>query len=191
MGPKSRILEIWNRSIFGFQEKIPSYGLEIRPFSRIWFSRIGRGRQILENEHPFSREIGSLENRFCVTWSGFWLCPRYLWLLILVVVEQIYDRMTRRLVARRVAPAARVILSQTQAFRDGDCWWKRWRTGSRYRCRCHDAIICGYSRDLARSYFKQGPHSSEQQQFSSRKCTPNDIPRRVRPQEEIQWVGFT
>ena len=39
MGPKSRILEIWNRAIFGFQEKIPSYGLEIGPFSRIWFSR--------------------------------------------------------------------------------------------------------------------------------------------------------
>ena len=58
MGPKSRILEIWNRAIFRFQEKILSYGLEIGPFSRIWFSRIGRGRQILENGHSFSREIG-------------------------------------------------------------------------------------------------------------------------------------
>ena len=58
MGPKSRILEIWNRAIFGFQGKILSYGLEIGQFSRIWFSRIGRGRQILENGHPFSREIG-------------------------------------------------------------------------------------------------------------------------------------
>ena len=34
---------------------------------------------------------------------------------ILVAVEQTYDdRITRRLVAQRVAPAARVILSQTQ-----------------------------------------------------------------------------
>ena len=24
---------------------------------------------------------GSLENGLCVTWSGFWLCPAYLWLL--------------------------------------------------------------------------------------------------------------
>ena len=33
-GPKSRILEIWNRAIFVFQEKILSYGLEIGPFSK-------------------------------------------------------------------------------------------------------------------------------------------------------------
>ena len=35
---------------------------------------------------------GSLENGICVTWSGVWLCPGYLWLLILVAVEQIYDQ---------------------------------------------------------------------------------------------------
>ena len=44
----------------------------------------------------------------------------FVWLLILVAVEQIYDQITRRLVAQRVAPAARVILSQTPSFR-------RWR----------------------------------------------------------------
>ena len=39
---------------------------------------------------------------------------------VLVAVEQIYDQITRRLVVQRVAPAARVILSQTSSFR-------RWR----------------------------------------------------------------
>ena len=34
-------------------------------------------------------------------------------------VEQTYDQITRRLLAQRVAPAARIILSQTQAFGDG------------------------------------------------------------------------
>ena len=65
----------------------------------------------------FQERSGSLENGLCVTWSGFWLCPGYLWLLILVAVEQIYDQITRRLVAQRVAPAARAILSQTPSFR--------------------------------------------------------------------------
>ena len=121
MGPKSRILEIWNRAIFGFQDKILSYGLEIGPFSRIWFSRIGRGRQILENGHPFSREIG-LSGKWSLCYMVRLLAmPRvFVWLLILVAVEQIYDQITRRLVAQRVAPAARVILSQTPSFR-------RWR----------------------------------------------------------------
>ena len=68
----------------------------------------------------FQERSGSLENGLCVTWSGFWLCPGYLWLMTLVAVEQIYDHITRRLVAQRVAPAARVILSQTPSFR-------RWR----------------------------------------------------------------
>ena len=89
--------------------KTGPYGLEFGPFSRIWFSRIGRGRQILENGHPYAREA----------WSGFWLCPEYLWLLLLVAVEQTYDQITRRLVAQRVAPAAPVILSQAKAFNDG------------------------------------------------------------------------
>ena len=48
----------------------------------------------------------------------------------------------------------------------------------------HDAVvICLYSRDLAR-WYQQGTHSSKN--LSSRKCTPNDIPRRVGPREEIQ-----
>ena len=40
-------------------------------------------------------------------------------LIVVAVVEQTYDQITPRLVAQRVAPAARVILSQTQAFGDG------------------------------------------------------------------------
>ena len=40
------------------------------------------------------------------------------------------------------------------------------------------------SRDLAR-WYQQDPHSSSKN-LSSRKCTPNDIPRRVGPREEIQ-----
>ena len=66
----------------------------------------------------FQERSGSLENGLCVTWSCFWLCPVYLWLLILLAVEQTYDQITRRLVGESVAPAARVILSQTQAFGD-------------------------------------------------------------------------
>ena len=47
--------------------------------------------------------------------------PRvFVWLLILVAVEQMYDQITRRFVAQRVALAARVIPSQTPSFR-------RWR----------------------------------------------------------------
>ena len=33
-------------------------------------------------ESDFQERSGSLENGICVTWSGFWLCPGYLWLLI-------------------------------------------------------------------------------------------------------------
>ena len=79
----------------------------------------GEVDKFLEMGTHFQERSGSLENGLRVTWSGFWLCPRYLWLLILVSVEQTYDQITRRLVAQRVAPAARVILSQTQAFGDG------------------------------------------------------------------------
>ena len=54
----------------------------------------------------------------------------FVWVLILVAVEQIYDQITRRLVAQRVAPGARVILSQTPSFGDGGYGWKRWRTAA-------------------------------------------------------------
>ena len=125
--------------------------------------------RFLKLDTHFQERSGSLENGICVTWSGVWLCPGYSWLLIFVAVEQIYDQITRRLVAQRVAPAARVILSQTPSFR-------RWRLlmetmaywQNRYRCRCHDAVNCLYSRDLAH-WYQQGPHSSKN--LSSRKCT--------------------
>ena len=82
------------------------------------FQESGDVDRFLKIDTYFQERSGSLENGLCVTWSGFWLCPAYLWLLILVAVEQTYDQITRRLVAQRAAPAARVILSQTQAFGD-------------------------------------------------------------------------
>ena len=147
------------------------------------FQESGEVDRFLKMGTHFQGRSGSLENGLCVTWSGFWLCPGYLWFLILVVVEQIYDQITRRLVAQRVAPAARVILIQAPSFRRWRLLMERWRTGSRYRCRCHDAVICLYFRDLAR-WYQQDPHSSKNP--SLRKCIPNDIPRRVGPREEIQ-----
>ena len=86
------------------------------------FQESGEVDRFLKMGTHFQERSGSLENGLCVTWSGFWLpTPMvFVWLLILVAVEQIYDQITRRLVAQRVAPAARVILSQTPSFR-------RWR----------------------------------------------------------------
>ena len=52
---------------------------------------------------------------------------------------------TRRCVAQKLGPTARMILSQTQAFGDGGYSWKRWGAGSRNHSRCHDAVICLYS----------------------------------------------
>ena len=43
----------------------------------------------------------------------------------------LYDQITRRLVAQRVAPAARVILSQTQAFGDRGYQIRRRRRAAR------------------------------------------------------------
>ena len=80
------------------------------------FQDSGEVDRFLTMSTHFQERSGSLENGLCVTWSGFWLCPGYLWRLILVAVEQTYDQITRRLVAQRVAPGARVILSRTQAF---------------------------------------------------------------------------
>ena len=48
---------------------------------------------------------------------------------------------TRRRVAQKLGPTARVVLSQTQAFGDGGYSSKRWGAGSGNRSRCHDAII--------------------------------------------------
>ena len=95
---------------------------------------------------------------------------------------------TRRRVAQKLGPTARMILSQTQAFGDGGYSWKRWGAGSRNHSRCHDAVICLYSGDLA-LWYQQDRHSSKN--LSSRKCTPNNIPRRVGPREEIPWVDST
>ena len=83
------------------------------------FQESGEVDRFLKMGTHFQERSGSLENGLCVTWSGFWLCPGCLCLLVLVAVEKTYDRITRGLVAQRVAPAARIILSQTHAFGDG------------------------------------------------------------------------
>ena len=70
------------------------------------FQESGEVDRFLKMGTHFQERSGSLENGLCVTWSRFWLCPRYLWLLILVAVEQIYDQITRRLVAQRVSSAS-------------------------------------------------------------------------------------
>ena len=135
----------------------------------------------------FQERSGSLENGLCVTWSGFWVCPGYLLLLILVAVEQIYDHITRRLVAQRVAPAARVILSETPSFRRWRLLMETmayWQQVSLPLPRCSYLFVLQRPRTLV----PQGPHSSKN--LSSRKCTPNDIPRRVGPREEICSVDL-
>ena len=173
---KNPTLWIWNRPIIKnliFKNRARSID------SRKWASISKRDRALLKAVFVLHGQAFG----YAQSIRGFWYLLRWsknLW----------PDHTPTRSTEMIVAPAARVILSQTQAFRDGGYWWKRWRTGSRYhRCRCHDAVICVYSRDLAR-WYTQGPHSSSKQ-LSSKKCTPNDIPRRVGPREEIRWVGFT
>ena len=100
-----------------FKEKSYLMGLKSAHFQEYDFQESGVGDRFLKMGTHFQERPGSLENGLCVTWSGFWVCPGYLWLLILVAAEQIDDQITRRLVAQRVAPAARVILSQTPSFR--------------------------------------------------------------------------
>ena len=81
----------------------------------------GEVDRFLKMGNPFSREIG-LSGKWSLCYMVRLLATPmvFVWLLILVAVEQIYDQITRRLVAQRVAPAARVILSPTPSFR-------RWR----------------------------------------------------------------
>ena len=160
-------------------------GLKSAHFQEYGFYESGVGDRFLKMGTHFQERSGSLENGLCVTWSGFWVCPGYLWLLILVAVEQIDDQITRRLVAKRVAPAALVIPSQTPSFRR----WKLlmetmayWQQVSLSLPRCSYLFVFQRG-DLAR-WYQQDSHSSKN--LSSRKCTPNDIPRRVGPREETQ-----
>ena len=104
----------------GFKRKSYLMDLKSAHSQESDFQESGEVDRFLKMGTHFQERLGSLENGLCVTWSGFWVCPGYLWLLILVAVEQIYDQITRRFVAQRVAPAARVILSQIPSFR-------RWR----------------------------------------------------------------
>ena len=120
-GPISS-LEIRKWPDFRFQESWISENMDLKSAhsQESDFQESGEVDRFLKMGTHFQERSGSLENGLCVTWSGFWLCQGYLWLLILVAEEQIYDQITRRLVAQRVAPAARAILSQTPSFR-------RWR----------------------------------------------------------------
>ena len=146
-------------------------GLKSAHFQEYDFQESGVGDRFLKMGTHFQESSGSLENGLCVTWSGFWVCPGYLWLLILVAVEQIDDQITRRLVAQRVATAARVILSQTPSFR-------RWRLLMETMAYWQQVSLslprCSYLFVLQR-WYQQDPHSSKN--LSSRKCTPNDIPK--------------
>ena len=103
-----------------FKEKSYLMRLKSAHFQEYDFQESRVGDRFLKMGTHFQERSGSLENGLCVTWSGFWLCPGYLWLLILVAVEQIDDQIIRRLVPQRVALAARVIMTQTPSFR-------RWR----------------------------------------------------------------
>ena len=72
-----------------------------------------------ESDFQESGDRALLKTVFVLQGHAFGYTQAYLWLVILIAaVEQIYDQITRRLVADRVAPAVRVILSQTQAFGD-------------------------------------------------------------------------
>ena len=85
------------------------------------FQESGEVDRFLKMGTHFQERSGSLENFLLCYMVRLLATPMvFVWLLILVAVEQIYDQITRRLVAQRVAPAARVILSQTPSFR-------RWR----------------------------------------------------------------
>ena len=75
-------------------------GLESAYFQDSEFQGSGEGDIFLQMGTSFSERSCSIENGICVTtWSGFCLCPAYLWLLILLVVKQISEQITRRLVA--------------------------------------------------------------------------------------------
>ena len=84
-------------------------------------------------------------------------------------MEQIYDQITRRLVAQRVAPAARAILSQTPSFRRWRLLMETmayWQQVSLSPPRCSYLFVLQRPRTLVPS----DPHSSKN--LSSRKYTP-------------------
>ena len=66
---------------------------------------------------------------------------------------------TRRRVAQKLGPTARVILSQTQAFGEGGYSWKQcWQRESVSLPRC--SHFCLYSRDFAR-WYQHGPYHTK------------------------------
>ena len=77
---------------------------------------------------------------------------------------------TRRRVAQKVGPTARVIPSQTQAFGDGGYSWKRGGAGSGNRSRCHDAVIFVCTHET--SHVGTNMAHRVLNKLYSRKCTP-------------------
>ena len=71
------ILEIWNRADFGFQEKVLYYRLEIDSLKKSRLQVSGEGVRFCKTGTNFAEISSSLENGFCVAWSGIGLCPAY------------------------------------------------------------------------------------------------------------------
>ena len=64
------------------------------------FQESGEIDRFLKMGTHFQERSGSLENGLCVAWSGFWVRPGYLWLLILDAVEQMLTIGVKRVVLR-------------------------------------------------------------------------------------------
>ena len=68
-----------------FKEKSYLMGLKSAHFQEYDFQESGVGDRFLKMGTHFQERSGSLENGLCVTCSGFWVCPGYLWLLIVLL----------------------------------------------------------------------------------------------------------
>ena len=77
-------------------------GLKSAHYQEFDLQESGEVDRFLKMGTHFQERSGSLENGLCVKWSGFRLCPAYLWLLTLDAVEQTYDQIIRRLVEQKV-----------------------------------------------------------------------------------------
>ena len=90
-GPKSRPNHVlWNRNpgflkseigpFSDFKRKSHLMDLKSAHSQESDFQESGEVDRFLKMGTHFQERSGSLENGICVTWSGFWLCPGYLWL---------------------------------------------------------------------------------------------------------------
>ena len=93
------------------------YGVEIGSFEESDFQESGEVDRLFNMGTHYQERPSSLENRLCYGYAHVKVFVATV-LLILVAVEQTYGQITRRLVAQKVAPAAQLVLSQTQALGD-------------------------------------------------------------------------